>query len=208
MHIPAREREKYLSVAADLWSESESKSVLKVSGISMRPILLDGESIRVDRSVKELKCGDIGVFKSNGLIFVHRVLLRSVEGESHFYRTKGDWMLFLDPPVASGDVAGKVCSFTRNNKQYDLSSMGSKIYSRMMAVYSFGVAVDGKAASLLDSFLNFLFGSRKPRLQGSEENEIRFFRKLILSIDRRLHILFHSIFFHLFHRAQSIDDVL
>ena len=186
------ERDKFLSVVAELWSEAGKKSILKVSGISMSPMLLDDESIQVDHFQKDLRMGDVGVFNRNGLIFVHRVLFKKRESNTIVYRTKGDWMLFMDQPVQSDSVAGKVCAFTRGSRQYDLNAAASKIYAKIMALYSFAIAVDGKAANLADTFLSFL-----------KREEVRFFRNAILRIDRTLLKIFHAIFFRLFNKKKD-----
>lgn len=191
------ENKKVLSVVSELWSEAEKESLVKVSGISMEPMLQDGESIVVDHVKKDLKFGDIGVFNRDGITVVHRVLWKRRAGEKIFYGTKGDWMLHMDAPVESATVMGKVSSVTRQGRRYNLNTSGSIIYSRIMALHSLMMAMDGKVAYLLDKGIGLLTG------QGSEingEKGFRFFRKLFLYGDRFLHRIFYRLFFRLFNK--------
>lgn len=189
---------KYLSVISELWSETAEKSVVKVSGISMQPLLLNGESIVVDHTVKDLRSGDIGVFDKDGVMIVHRVLFKKEIGEEITYRTKGDWMFYMDPTVPASNVIGKVASLSRKGKNYDLNLAGPVFYSRIMVLYSIFIAIDGKVAYLLDRGLD---GIAKTILRRKETGGIFFFRRLFHSIDRFLQKIFHGLFFRLFHRV-------
>ncbi|MEW5806237.1 MAG: S24/S26 family peptidase [Acidobacteriota bacterium] len=199
--LPFGDRQEFLSVISELFSEAGKGSIVLVSGISMKPILLDGESLLINHEQKDLRIGDIGVFNRNGMLMVHRVLFRKRSNDGLIYRTKGDWMLYVDPSLKSDCVVGKVSAFTRKNRSYRLDMMGSRIYAIIMVLYSFSIAIDGKAGNLLDQFVNLLRGLSK----GEEKKEIRFFRNMINRTDRFLQLIFHGIFFRLFHRASNQD---
>ncbi len=173
----------------------------------MRPIFLDGESILVDHTLKDLNAGDIGIFRQNGSVIVHRILFKKREGEKIIYRSKGDWVLPIDAAMGSETIMGKVVSFTRRGKQYEIEHAASKVYSKTMVLYSIGIAVDGKLAYMLDRFIQSLFGreaSEREEDDERERKEIRIFRDIVIRIDRMLLTLFHSIFFRLFNKAHEI----
>lgn len=198
------ERERFLSVVAELYSESGKTSVLKVTGMSMRPIFLDGESILVDHTFKDLHIGDIGIFRQNDSLIVHRVLFKERDGEKVVYRSKGDWVLPFDAPIGSEAVIGRVVSFTRGRKQYDCARAASRVYAKIMALYSIGIAVDGKVAYVLDRTMRFFLGREASGNDGKGKKEIRVFRDLVIRIDRMLLMLFHTIFFRLFNKSHKI----
>lgn len=200
--FPFEEREKLLAVVSELWSEAGKKSIVRVSGISMRPILLDGESLLIDHAQKELKVGDIGVFRRNGVLFVHRVLFRRKVDDRIIYRTKGDWMLYMDSPIESDFVIGKVQAFTRHARSYTLSTLRSKIYSKIMVLYSFGISVDGKIAKVMDGLLSLLF---HPGEKTKGTKDFQCMRSFFTHADRFLQAIFHALFFPLFHRGEAKD---
>ncbi len=154
----------------------------------------------VDHANKDLKFGDIGVFNRDGVMIVHRVLFRKKVGEKIFYRTKGDWMLFMDTPSESNLVIGKVTFATIKGKEYNLNAFGSKIYSRIMALYSILIALDGKVALMLDQCMNSLTGRHS---KTKEKKEFRFFRNFFIRIDRFFQRFFHRIFFSMFNKAKN-----
>ncbi len=197
------ENNKLLSVISELWSEAEGKSVVKVSGISMQPLLLGGESIVVDHKVRDLKFGDIGVFNKDGVMIVHRVLRRKRVSEKIIYRTKGDWLLYMDGPFESSAVMGKVTFMTRLGKRFNLNHVGSKIYSRMMALCSLIVAFFGKLFHLMDRCM-FFFARGRDHRKRNDQN--RFFIKIFLHVYRFHQRVFHGIFFYLFHRIDKKED--
>jgi signal peptidase I len=193
------ENNKLLSVVSELWSEADKKSVVKVSGISMRPLLLGGESILVDHTARDLKFGDIGVFSKEGMTMVHRVLSKKKVGGKTIYRTKGDWLLYMDDPFESSAIMGKVAFMTRKGKRFNLNRAGSTLYSRIMAFHSLMVVFIGKLFYLLDKSVDLFTRGSDPN-RGNKHN--RFFRSLFLYIDRFFHTVFHGVFFRLFH---SVD---
>jgi signal peptidase I len=194
---------KYLSVISELWSETAEKSIVKVSGISMQPILLDGESIIVDHRVKDLRSGDIGVFDKDGVMIVHRVLFKKEIGQEITYRTKGDWMFYMDPPIEARNVIGKVASLSRKGKKYDLNLAGSVFYSRIMVLYSLFIAIDGKVAYLLDRGIH---GMAHLIFRRKGTGGTLFFRRLFYGIDRFLQKIFHGLFFRIFHRNDPREN--
>lgn len=194
------ENNKLLSVISELWSEADKKSVVKVAGISMQPLLLSGESILVDHSARDLKFGDIGVFNKDAMTIVHRVLGKKKVGEKTVYKTKGDWLLYMDDPFESNAIMGKVAFINRKGKRFNLNLTGSIIYSKILAFYSLSVVFIAKVFHILDKGVNLISRGRD---KSKGKGQVRFFRNFLLKIIRFSHNVFHGIFFHLFHNAEK-----
>lgn len=85
---------------------------LRVTGWSMLPAILPGDTLLIERvggsAVAE---GDIVLFVREGRLFAHRVV-----GTGQQVHTRGDAMPQTDPPVAKTDVLGRIQRIDRNGK--------------------------------------------------------------------------------------------
>jgi len=78
-----------------------------LEGEDMSPTLEKGETINIKKvAVKEIKAGDIIVFKRYVLI-AHRVIC-SLRFGAGFFLTKGDKCLNVDSPISYNNVLGQV----------------------------------------------------------------------------------------------------
>lgn len=91
---------------------------LRVTGWSMLPAVMPGDTLIIDR-VKggqqvsaEISRGDIVLFRRDRRLFAHRVV--STPGD-HFI-TQGDAMPHHDPPVAASELLGKVSLIVRKGR--------------------------------------------------------------------------------------------
>jgi len=89
----------------------------------MYPILKAGDIATIEKcNVAALKKGDIAVFKSGNNWVVHRYFKKKRLDNSFLITTKGDSRIWIDPPFMADEFIGKMTSFRRNEKVYELSS--------------------------------------------------------------------------------------
>ena len=120
----------------DLWQLSNEQHWLPVHGISMLPLLQEGDEILISHDLSTVRRGDILVFqKSDGLV-AHRVVqIRKQPDQADIYQTKGDNCLRFDPPLFEPEVLGRVNSIRRNGREYDLTTPGWRLSSSLIASY-------------------------------------------------------------------------
>jgi signal peptidase I len=90
---------------------------LRVTGWSMLPSVMPGDTLVIDRVQSDAVCeGDIVLFGRDRRFFVHRVMTKSSDPEIAEFVTCGDAMPTPDPPVSQSDVMGRVSLILRNGK--------------------------------------------------------------------------------------------
>ncbi len=91
---------------------------IRVTGGSMAPFLRDGEIVNI-RKVPHLslRIGDLIFFKdSQGGAVLHRIMeKRAEDGDTIYFRTKGDAMIAYDDPIPGMNVLGKICRIERTD---------------------------------------------------------------------------------------------
>ena len=89
---------------------------LRVTGWSMLPTVMPGDTLLIDRidsaAVSE---GDIVLYGRDRRFFVHRVVAKCEPQKAEFV-TRGDAMPSNDPPVPESDLLGRVSFILRNGK--------------------------------------------------------------------------------------------
>jgi hypothetical protein len=96
---------------------STGKLRLQVTGWSMLPTVMPGETLEVESfGDGEVSLGDIVLFRREGRLFAHRVVTVASDSGSDQIITRGDGMPNADPPLDSSDVLGKVCRILRDGK--------------------------------------------------------------------------------------------
>ena len=125
-----------LDEAARLWVTTGG-GPLPISGRSMRPTFEDTARVWMKESSR-VRFGDILVYSSGSYLVVHRVVGRR---SGPRYRTKGDGLAHLDPPlVPAGRVIGIVVEVEREGDRYRVEGLGPRLYAVLLAVLS---AVEG-----------------------------------------------------------------
>lgn len=76
---------------------------MTVIGRSMFPLFSEGQRVKVERA-KEIKIGDVVVYYRDSRLFMHRVIWK----KRNYLITKGDFSLYIDPPVYRKCIVGKV----------------------------------------------------------------------------------------------------
>lgn len=80
-----------LETVLDLWIEFKKEHNVPIRGKSMVPILKDGDIAKVVHDIRDLKPGDIVIFRKGWYLIAHRVLLQyQDESGRRFYVTQGD----------------------------------------------------------------------------------------------------------------------
>lgn len=96
---------------------------LRLNGISMYPLLKAGDVATIEKcNVDSLKRGDIAVFKSENKWIVHRYFKKELIDNTYLITTKGDSRMWIDPPFLEDKFIGKMTSFRRRERVFNLSS--------------------------------------------------------------------------------------
>jgi signal peptidase I len=87
---------------------------LRVTGSSMLPTIMSGDTLAIQRSSQDaVSVGDIVLFGRDRRLFVHRVVAKSAPQHGTVV-TRGDAMPVLDLPVSEADLLGRVTLILRN----------------------------------------------------------------------------------------------
>lgn len=105
-----------------LWSQSGSEYVVTVHGNSMRPILRDGDRVRISPGSEGYKRGDIVAYQHNGKLITHRLISKGRSGGEIHYLLKGDNVPRCDPAIHPKMVLGRVTALKRSDKWVCLES--------------------------------------------------------------------------------------
>lgn len=90
----------------------------RVEGWSMSPSIRDGNIIKVSPVMDDITPGDIIFYRSEGnTVVVHRVVKKIKKDGKEIIITKGDSASYLDSPISSEQVLGKVVAVKRNRLQ-------------------------------------------------------------------------------------------
>jgi signal peptidase I len=123
------------TIAIELLEEAASnhqKFKLEVASRSMLPLLQPGNQIIVEpMPSNHLRCGDVVVFRRSSDLVTHRLIAIDEGGRIH---TKGDNLLFEDPPVPFVDVLGRVTVIERGQQAFDLTTPRWKVINQVLGI--------------------------------------------------------------------------
>ena len=124
--------QNFVDVSASLLRKGYSVR-FRVPGRSMRPTILDGETITVQPvAPPDIKQGDIILYRFQDGVVVHRVVgIGRKKGDALFFILRGDALGTPDEPVVSQRVLGKVVSVERGGRHVDPYSLWARIYRRV-----------------------------------------------------------------------------
>ena len=115
-----------------------SPGTLPIRGHSMEPTLPHGSDIVVDFTERTFRAGDLVVFRQGREVVVHRYLGRARFPDGRpCLRTRGDGLLYLDPPLAPQNVLGKVLFLQRAGVWRTLQGRGPRFYARLLAWHDY-----------------------------------------------------------------------
>ena len=100
MQTETRLKAELVLAAVELMGRAGRLGTVRVQGESMNPTLRPGQLLAVDFSPEGTARGDMLLFRQGDLLLVHRRVASAppLDGRSRF-RTRGDGVLDLDPPV-------------------------------------------------------------------------------------------------------------
>ncbi len=114
--------EEFYEIGKDLLN-SDQQVRLKVGGYSMYPFLRKDDVITIDKgNINEIKIGDIVVFKNENRWIAHRLIKKCTKNNKKYLLTKGDTCWHTDLLFSENNFIGKVASYSRKSKQYDLNT--------------------------------------------------------------------------------------
>ena len=116
-----------LDFAESLLDDNHTLS-FRMMGNSMYPTLKAGELGHVEKcSPKDLKIGDIVIFKAHDKLVAHRLIDIFQQNEAQIFFAKGDKNHYKDAPFRSEALVGKLVSFQRKNKVIKADSLYMKM---------------------------------------------------------------------------------
>ena len=113
---------------------SNQQVKLKVGGYSMFPFLKNGDIITLQKcKASDLKTGDVVGFKTGNKWIAHRLIKKSKVNNKLFLLTKGDTCRHKDPLFTEENYIGKVVSFSRKSKEFNLNNSFLKFVGILIA---------------------------------------------------------------------------
>ena len=105
---------------------TEENIMLRVKGLSMWPLLQDGQTVAVKAvSFNKIYTGDIILTYADKCVLCHRVLRR---GFNHV-QTKADALPGFDAKVTADQIVGKVIVKYKNNRAVNLETALQRIFA-------------------------------------------------------------------------------
>ncbi len=121
----------------DLWQESGKETQLVLSGMSMLPLIKDGDSVLIRHTREGIGVGSIVAFRNDQKVIVHRVIkIEKGDGKTAFL-TKGDFNLKTDHPFHEDMLIGKVIAINRGGRQINLDTTFWSVIGRITSTFSF-----------------------------------------------------------------------
>ena len=93
----------------DLIREDADYFTVRVRSLSMHPVLKNGDLVLV-RKTKNVRRGDIVIFKRKNFLIIHRVVIRL----GRFVITRGDNQKKFDSPILVDKIIGKVVAVMKS----------------------------------------------------------------------------------------------
>lgn len=113
---------------------------IRVVGRSMEPMIRSNDHVVIEPITGPIRIGQIVLFRhpQSAVACIHRVVWR----ERGCWRTKGDALKSLDPPVDSEQILGRVTAIEREGvPRRDLRSWAERVRAIAMVSRSFGGVV-------------------------------------------------------------------
>jgi signal peptidase I len=137
-----KQSDSVVSTALDAWAEAGKRSVITVTGQSMRPLLRDGAAVVIEHGATGIGFGDVVLFRQKETLMVHRVVRVCTKGQQRQYMTKGDRCLRYDPQRLDEDqIIGRLIGVVKGKKVTSWQTTSWKIVGVLLASCSFLVGV-------------------------------------------------------------------
>jgi signal peptidase I len=116
----------------------QNSVLLRVSGSSMRPALLDGDLVTVEPvNAHSVHAGDIVLYQSlRDTALIHRIVRLEQRTSGRFVVTRGDASSALDVPVPIHHVMGRVTSLDRSGERIELVASDTSLLARIRRFFA------------------------------------------------------------------------
>jgi signal peptidase I len=140
----------------DLAAEGRSAE-MPVRGISMRPMLRDGDRVRVvPATASDVRVGDVVILAGSTGPIIHRLVGWWPSRDGWYLLTKGDGSPRLDPPLRANGLVARVVARVRNGHVQRLGGASLRVrgWGRALLSLVMGLFVEawdrirGRAAPL------------------------------------------------------------
>lgn len=129
-----------LSAALDKWKQAGERHLIPIIGNSMLPLIQPGDQVLVRHGYGNVRRGDIIVFLQQEKMVAHRLLRIYKDGSVTTFITKGDNTSYLDSPVDTSEVVGRVLRIKRGSRWVSIDTPAWRIGGWLMAVSMLGWA--------------------------------------------------------------------
>ena len=132
-------------------------------GRSMYPFIKNGDIILVEqRNGDSVGIGDIIFYRrSDDSLAAHRLIKITGTKDRIFLFTKGDSLKYIDPPVTSGQVMGRVIGIEGNGRHFKLNRWPGHVFGRLVAWMARGrYPNQRRVVRYIDRFGRLLLGRR------------------------------------------------
>ena len=129
--------EAYINTLLELLPMAKKPVWCKLTGQSMEPLLCHEDLLLVQPGNRDIRIGDIIIFKSHQNQCAHRVVGKTSALGQRLYLTKGDNSYHFDRPVPSEQVLGKVISAKGDYGTLHLDSVSWRFLNFFIAIYSY-----------------------------------------------------------------------
>lgn len=111
-----------LKAALELWRQAGESHYIPVRGMSMLPLLRDGDHLLLAHGNRDIRRGDIVVFQRSDGLIAHRVLRVLDIENGRTLVTKGDHVSAPDPLISAEELLGRVQAVRRGERQMRLDT--------------------------------------------------------------------------------------
>ena len=127
----------YLQNVLEIWSDRGEKTVSRIVGNSMSPLLRDGDCLTIEHGCRGMRVGDVAVFGTPTRLRAHFVVGRIVEGNKELFLLKGNQCASFDEPVPKDQIFGKVIEAKGSNGYIRFEARYWRAVSRFLAIRSY-----------------------------------------------------------------------
>lgn len=119
-----------------MWGQVERKPRMRMKGNSMSPFINEDDILLIDPQPKNIRIGDVVVYRRDGKCIAHRVVGIRKSGPGAQLILKGDNISVPDSPIPREIVIGKVSGRENASKITDYTSRRWLFLNTVIAVVS------------------------------------------------------------------------
>ena len=127
----------HLEAARRLWRETSARSVCRLEGNCMAPVLREGDLLVIEHGEMPIRAGDVVVFGNPGKFVVHRVLRVTRPNDMEQLLVKADHEGAFHPLISRGTILGKVVEARGSNGHLMFNSVPWRILNYFLALRSY-----------------------------------------------------------------------